>query len=106
MEKLNNALLNESNANECSKLESEVVANLNEINKIYYSAGLSDGVIAERQHIKDIINWFKDTHGSEYILYDSESLDHLIYLYDEFSKQSFDNIKAMINDINDETQSH
>ena len=106
MKKLNNALLNESNANECAKLESDVVANLNAINKIYYSNGLSDGATAERQHIKDVINWFIETHDSEYVLYGSESLDHLINLYDEFSKQSFDNLKSMINDINDEAQSH
>jgi len=83
MEKLNNALLNKSDANECAKLESEVVANLNEINKIYYSAGLSAGATSERKYIKDAIDWFKETNGSEYVLYGSESLDYLINLYNE-----------------------
>ncbi len=80
---MNIDLLNDIDANGCAKLESEVVTNLNNINKIHYKAGLSDGATAERKYIKDAIDWFRETNGSEYVLYNSESLDHLINLYNE-----------------------
>ena len=45
-----------------------------------YQVGYKDGV----NTVRDAIKWFKETNGTEYIMYGEDSFDHLLDMYEKY----------------------
>ena len=64
--------------------------------------GYTEGMIQEIDMIDDAITWFTETNESEYVLYNSHSIHHLLSMYKEYlASQTAPEDMSQLEDLED-----
>lgn len=69
------------------------------VHRAGYHMGWLDGIKHGVDKVKTAMDWFKETYNTEYVLYDSDSITHLLNMYQDSLEDMHDTAEEIGDNI-------